>query len=232
MKPYFILTKQMLSQSSRLGAFVFLILFLFVIETNAQDKKYGLTLNIGVNSQLIDFKPFPPSHGSKSIYELRLNPTAEVLANFSVLRKYRLYTGLGIEHGRHLALQHIAKLVYVDEFNSHPYQATYRWYLNYTSLYFPVYFEAPLNLFFENFYTGIRIGRLLKYNLSERSRDTSKVKVNRNYIEFGIGLKKAFTIIGQNFAVSPYVGYRKYTSDLNKFQKNYPFLEIKFSTNF
>lgn len=207
--------------------FCFIALLMFN-SIRGQENFERFTVNFGV---------MLPIYGSpNTIGEFTIIPEIDFLLNIPFYKTIKLSTGIGIESGKHIVLEDVAYLVWVnDEIGYMPYEGTNYWNLDFLSMKVPVYISVPLNNFFlDSYVCGVGVGWLLNYKLTEESLpNTSHIKINRTFLDLSFGVKKRlFQFNKLSLGFSPVIGYRTYLSDRNEWQKKFFFGELKFNVNF
>lgn len=183
----------------------------------------------------INFGGILPVYKSpNTIRELTIVPDAEFLLNLPLNTTIQLSTGIGIESGKHIVLEDVARLIWVNDAWK-PYEVRYYWNLDFLSMKVPIYVSMPFYNSFLNSYTfGVGFGYLLNYKLTEESLpNTSHIKINRSFLDLSFGVKKQlFQFNKVSLGLSPEIGYRAYLSDHNNWLKKCFFGELKFNVSF
>jgi hypothetical protein len=201
------------------------ILLIFNFKITAQDKKEWITFNFGLTHPIFTYPAYYE-------HKYTLNPEIEMLLNFPVFETIKLSTGCGLQFGEYNSREEVSKLLPDNEGDLYPWEYTYDWKLSFTSLYIPIMIEIPINnSFLNSFIAAIDIGKLIKYDLSEKHiRDVSYEKINRYYLDWNFGLKKDILQSKlQTVSLSPYIGFRTYLTKNNSWQKNHFFYGVKLS---
>jgi len=208
--------------------FCFIAFLMFNYSMNGQEKFERFTINFGLT--------LPTYKAPNTIDELTIVPEVELLLNLPLFKTIKLSTGIGIESGKHIVVEHVAYLVWVnDEIGWSPYENTYYWNLDFLSMKVPVYISVPFNnSFLDSFTFGSGLGWLLSYKLTEEQiPNTSSIKINRSFLDLSFGVKKKlFQFNNVSLSCNPDFGYRAYLTDYNDWQKKYFFGELKLNINF
>lgn len=193
-----------------------------------QEKFDRFTINLGLTV---------PFYNSSSSLDLTpAVPEVEFLYNIPLYNIIQLSTGIGIESGKHIVVEEVAKLAWREDVKEWwPYRATNYWNLDFCSMKVPVYLTLPLNnSFIDSFMLGYGFGWLLSYELTEeRTPATYWVKINRSFFDFSLGIKKTlFHFNKVSLSCNPGIGYRDYITDHNDWQQKCFLGELKFNVNF
>lgn len=208
--------------------FYFIVLLMFNYSIYGQEKFERFTVNFGLTL------PVYKSSFAYTVHECALVPDAEFLFNLRLYKTIQLSTGIGIESGKHIALEDYAYVIWVNE-ELRKYEGTNYWNLNFLSMKVPVYLSLPINnSFIDAFTFGASVGWLLSYKLTEEQRpNTSFVKINRSFLDFSFGVKKKlFQFNKVSLGCAPGIGYRTYLTHRNDWQNKCFLGEIKFNINF
>lgn len=207
----------------------FLLLLMSYSNYNwGQEKFERFTINFGTT--------LPVYNSSANWHEFTLVPEAEFLLNLPLYKTVQFSTGIGIESGKHIAIEDVEKLVWRDDVKEWwPWSYRYYWNLDFVSMKVPVYVTVPLkNSFIDAFTFGASLGCLLSYKLTEESMpNTSGIKINRSFLDLSFGVtKRLFRFNNVSLGCTPGIGYRKYLTDRNDWQKKCFLGELKFNINF
>ena len=158
------------------------------------------------------------------------------MLNLPLYKTIKLSAGIGIESGKHIVVEDVAHLLWVNEkIGWRPVEYRNNWNLNFLSMKVPVYVSVPFNNSFLDSYTlGFGLGWLLSYKLTEQATpNTSSIKINRSFLDLSFGVKKKlFQFNKVSLSCTPVIGYRAYLTDYNDWQKKYFFGEFKLNINF
>ena len=208
--------------------FCLIFLLMFNYSMNGQEKFERFTINFGVT--------LPVYNSSANWHEFTLVPEAEFLLNLPLYKTIQLSTGIGIESGKHIAVEDDAHLLWVnDEIGWRPVEYRYYWNLDFLSIKVPVYVSVPINnSFIDAFTFGSGLGWLLSYKLTEEQRpNTSSIKINRSFLDLSFGVKKRlFRFNNVSLGCTPGIGYRAYLTHRNDWQNKCFLGELKFNINF
>lgn len=209
----------------------FLLLLMSYSNYNwGQEKFERFTVNFGLTL------PVYNSSFAYTVHELALVPEVEFLLNLPLYKTIQLSTGIGIESGKHIVVEDVAYLVWRNDVKEWwPYRGTNYWNLDFVSMKVPVYVTVPLkNSFIDAFTFGGSLGCLLSYKLTEESMpNTSGMKINRSFRDLSFGVtKRLFRFNNVSLGCTPGIGYRKYLTDRNDWQKRCFLGELKFNINF
>lgn len=193
-----------------------------------QEKFERFTVNFGLSV---------PFYNSSSSLDLTpAVPEIEFLYNIPLYNIIQLSTGIGLESGKHIVVEDVSKLVWVESLKDYrPWSYTYYWNLDFSSMKVPFYLTLPLNnSFIDSFTLGYGFGWLLSYKLTEETTPaTYWVKINRSFFDFSLGVKKKlFQINKVSVSCNPGIGYRDYITDRNNWQQKCFLGELKFNVNF
>lgn len=207
--------------------FCFIALLMFN-SIRGQENFERFTVNFGV---------MLPIYGSpNTIGEFTIIPEIDFLLNIPFYKTIKLSTGIGIESGKHIVLEDVAYLVWVnDEIGWRPYEGRNYWNLDFLSMKVPVNVSLPIpNSFIDSFSFGAGFGWLLNYQLTEeQTPNTSHIKINRSFLDLSFGVqKKLFQLNKVSMSFSPAIGYRAYLSDRNDWQDRCFLGEMKLNINF
>jgi len=209
-------------------SFYCLITFLlFSIINCAQESNEKITINFGISHPILNGRTY-------ASLKYKVDPEIEVLYNFRISNNTKLSTGVGIQYGNHYRIEEVSKLVMVDGIGLRPWEYTYHWKLNSLSIKAPIFITIPFNnSYIDYFSTGVSLGRFWNYNLTEQNiPNTSHIKINRSYMDFSFGVMKNLSQSEKtSIYLSPILGFRTYFTDLNNWQKNYVFYQLKFNIN-
>ncbi len=210
---------------------VFLLLLLSYSNYNwGQEKFERFTVNFGLTL------PVYKSSFAYTVHERALVPDAEFLFNIPLYKIIRLSTGIGIESGKHIVVEEVAKLVWRNDVKEWwPYEGTNYWNLAFLSMKVPVYLTFPLNnSFIDSFTFGSGLGWLLSYKLTEESTpNTSSIKINRSFLDLSFGVKKKlFHFNKVLLSCTPDIGFRTYLTQRNDWQNKCFFCELKLNIDF
>lgn len=201
-------------------------LLMFSFSMSGQEKFERFTINFG--------GMLPVYKSPNTIRELTIVPDAEFLLNLPLNTTIQLSTGIGIESGKHIVLEDVARLIWVND-GWRPYEGRNYWNLDFFSLKVPVYISMPFdNSFLDSYTFGVGFGYLLNYKLTEESLpNTSHIKINRSFLDISFGVKKQlFQFHKVSLGLSPDIGYRAYLSDHNDWQKKCFLIEMKLNMGF
>lgn len=208
--------------------FCFIAFLMFNFSMNGQAKFERFTINVGLTLPVYD--------SSFSGHELTIVPEVEFLLNLPLYKTFQLSTGIGIESGKHIAVEDEAKLIWRNDVKEWwPYRGTNYWNLDFFSIKVPLYISVPLNNSFLDSYTfGYGLGWLLSYELTEEAMpNTSHIKINRSFFDLSFGVKKKlFQFNKVSLSCTPDIGYRAYLTDHNDWQKKCFFGALKVNINF
>ena len=208
--------------------FCFIALLMFHYSMSGQEKFERFTINFGLTLPVYD--------APNTIGELTIVPEVELLLNLPFFNTAILSTGIGIESGKHIVVEDVAYLVWVnDKTGWLPYEGRNNWNLDFLSMKVPVYVSVPFNnSFFDSFTFGSGLGWLLSYELTEEQMpNTAKVKINRSFLDLSAGVKKKlFQFNKVSLSCTPAIGYRAYLSNHNDWQNKCFFGELKFNIGF
>lgn len=201
---------------------------LFSNQLYAQDHFERFTINLGVIH--------PVLKAENSHFKYSLDSEIDVLINFRISKNSKLSTGVGFQKGEHNWSEDISEIVWVDEETGWlPMYYTNRWTFNYSSLGIPFYYESSFKNSSKNFFTtGVKFGWHNNVRLTEKHSPNFEVEnYDRFFCDFKLELKRIFLQSNRlTFGLDSFVGYHGYFSHNNKWQKNYFFYGIKFTTNF
>lgn len=189
-----------------------------------QEKFERFTVNFGLS---VPFYKSP-----NTVRELTFVPEIELLYNIPLYNVIQLSTGIGIESGKHIVVEDVAKLVWREDVKEWwPYSRTTYWNLEFLSMKVPLYFSIPLNKFIiDSFTFGSSLGWFLNYEIIPH---TSKTRINQSFWDLNLGVnKKLFKFNRISIDCSPGIGYRNYLSDRNNWQQKCFLGELKFNVNF
>ena len=208
--------------------FCFIALSMFSCSISGQEKFERFTINFGLT--------LPVYNAPNSVREFTLVPEVEFLFNLPLYKTIQLSTGIGIESGKHIVVEDVAKLVWRNDVKEWwPWRYTYYWNLDFLSIKVPVYLSVPLNnSFIDAFTFGSGLGWLLSYKLTdEGTPNTSFMKINRSFLDLSFGVKKKLFQFNQvSLSCTPDIGYRAYLTDYNDWQTKCYFGELKLNINF
>ena len=201
---------------------------MFNYSIRGQEKFDRFTIDFGLT--------LPVYSAPNSVREFTIVPNVEFLLNLPLYKTIRLSTGIGIESGKHIVVEEVAKLVWRNDVKEWwPYRGTNYWNLDFVSMKVPVYVSAFLNnSFIDAFTFGSGLGWLLNYKLTEDALpNTSHIKINRSFLDLSFGVKKKlFQFNKVSLSCNPGIGYRTYLSDYNDWQKKCYFGELKLNIGF
>lgn len=165
---------------------VFLLLLMSYSNYNwGQEKFERFTINFGLT--------LPVYKLPNTVKEFTVVPEVEFLLNLPLNKTIQLSTGIGIESGKHIVVEEEAHLLWVnDEIGWRPVEYINFWNLDFLSMKVPVYLSVPLNnSFIDSFTFGSGLGWLLSYKLTEEGiPNTSRIKINRSFLDLSFGVKK------------------------------------------
>jgi hypothetical protein len=204
------------------------LIFIFSGNVYAQEKFERYTINVGFT--------LPVYNSSVTLHELTLVPEAEFLVNLPLDKTLRLSTGIGIESGKHIVVEDVAKLVWRNDVKIWwPWEYRYYWNLDFLSMKVPVYLSVPISKsFIDALAFGCGFGWILNYKLTaEGIPNTSGIEINRSFLDFSIGVKKnLFQFKNVSLGCTPGIGYRTYLTRNNNWQNKCFLGEIEFNINF
>ncbi len=199
-----------------------IITILFYYTVNAQEDISRIAVNFGFTY------PVLTKHANESI-NIKVDNEIEALYNFKISNNSKLSTGVGFQYGIHHKTQEAEKVMMVDGVGSLPWKYTYYWKLTSLSIKVPMILTVPFkNSYIDFFSTGVSVGRVLNYNLTERNIiNPTQIEINRIYMDYSFGVMK---YLGQDekvsIGLSPTLGFRTYFTDFNDWQKNYVFASL------
>ncbi len=208
--------------------FCFISLLMFNFSMNGQEKFERFTINFGLTH--------PVYKDSNPVEKFTIVPEVEFLLNLPLYKTFQLSTGIGIESGKHIVVEDVAKLVWRNDVKEWwPYRGRNYWNLEFLSMKVPVYISVPLNnSFLDSFTFGYGLGWLLSYELIEEAMpNTSHIKINRSFLDLSFGVKKKLLQFNKvSLSCNPDIGYRAYLTDRNDWQKKCFLGELKINVNF
>lgn len=201
---------------------------MFNFSMNGQEKFERFTINFGLTH--------PVYKDSNPVEKFTIVPEVEFLLNLPLYKTFQLSTGIGIESGKHIVVEDVAKLVWRNDVKEWwPYRGRNYWNLEFLSMKVPVYISVPLNnSFLDSFTFGYGLGWLLSYELIEEAMpNTSHIKINRSFLDLSFGVKKKLLQFNKvSLSCNPDIGYRAYLTDRNDWQKKCFLGELKINVNF
>lgn len=126
---------------------VFFLLFSSISDYNlGQEKFERFIINVGTT--------LPVYNSSANWHEFTLVPEVEFLLNLPLYKTIQLSTGIGIESGKHIAIEDVEKLVWRDDVKEWwPWSYRYYWNLDFVSMKVPLYVSVSLDKFFIDSFT-------------------------------------------------------------------------------